>query len=362
MNVAIVYDRVNKWGGAERVLLELHEMFPKAPLYTSVYSHKKAKWAKVFKVKTSFLQKLKFLRDKHELLGLFMPIAFESFNFDKYDLVISVTSESAKGVITGKNTKHICICLTPTRYLWSDYNNYFKNKLFKLISYPAVFYLRKWEKIAIKRPDLIIAISENIRRKIKKYYSLESSVIYPPASSILLEKKITYPLEIDYFLVVSRLVSYKKIDLVVKAASSLNLPLIVIGRGVESSYLKSLAGKNVKFIDYVSDDLLRGYLKRAKALIYPSEEDFGIGMVEAQLHGTPVIAFNKGASKEIIIEGKTGEFFNKQTVPSLKDVLKNFKKGKYNSKDCYSNGLRFSNSKFRITLKKYIQNAIMSNS
>ena len=361
MKVAIVYDRVNKWGGAERVLLELHKIFPEASLYTSVYSPKNAKWAHIFKVKTTFLQKFSFLRDKHELLGVFMPIAFESFDFSKFDLVISVTSEAAKGIITGNNTKHICICLTPTRYLWSDYDKYFKNYLFKLFSYPAVFYLRKWEKIAIKRPDRIIAISYYIKRKIKKYYKVDSDVIYPPASSLLDESGITKPKEKDYYLVVSRLVPYKRIDIPVRAATKLKLPLIVIGKGSEKQNLKAIAGKNVKFIDFASDDLLRGYLKNAKALIYPSEEDFGIGMVEAQLHGIPVIAFKKGASKEIIISGKTGEFFEKQSADSLANVLKNFKKDKYNEKDCYNNGLRFSSGNFRRELSRYIKNAIINN-
>lgn len=361
MKVAIVYDRVNKWGGAERVLLELHKMFPNAPLYTSLYSSQKAKWAHVFRIKTSFLQKISFLRDRHELLGVFMPVAFESFDFSDFDLVISVTSESAKGIITGKNTVHICICLTPTRYLWSDYDKYFENKFFKLISYPAVLYLKKWEKMAIKRPDRIIAISQHIKKRIKKYYKVDSDVIYPPASSLLSEGRITKPTEKDYYLVVSRLVPYKRIDIPVKAASKLKLPLIVIGRGAEKQNLKAIAAKNVKFIDFASDDLIRGYLKNAKALIYPSEEDFGIGMVEAQLHGTPVIAFSKGASKEIIISGKTGEFFEKQSADSLVLVLKKFKKDKYNKKDCYKNGLRFSNKKFRDKLSQYIKDAIINN-
>jgi len=361
MKVAIVYDRINKWGGAERVLLELHKIFPDAPLYTSLYAPEKAKWAEVFEVRPSFLQKLKFLRDKHELLGVFMPIAFESFDFSKFDLVISVTSESAKGVITNKDTKHICICLTPTRYLWSDYDIYFKSNLFKIITFPVVFYLKKWERIAIKRPDGVIAISENIKEKIKQYYDVDSHVIYPPSSSILNTRKIVLPNEKNYFLVVSRLVPHKRIDLAVKAVNRSKTNLIIIGKGVEEGNLKSIAGKNVKFIKSVSDSELRGYLKNAKALIYPSEEDFGIGMVEAQLHGAPVVAYRKGAAKEIIKEGKTGEFFKEQTVRSLSRVLKTIKKDKYNERDCYNNGLRFSNQKFRKNLSTYIENAIINN-
>lgn len=361
MKVALVYDRVNKWGGAERVLLELHKIFPDAPLYTSVYSKSKAPWAKEFKIHTSFLQKIKFVRDKHELLGALMPLAFESFNFGKYDLVISVTSESAKGIITMNNTKHICICLTPTRYLWSDYGTYFKSNILKTMSYPVVLYLKHWDRIAAKRPDYIIAISKSIQSKIKKYYNLESSLIYPPASSIIETKKIDYPEDKEYFLVVSRLVPYKRIDLPVSACAQLSAPLIIIGKGIEKANLKSISGEKTRFVDYVNDSQLRGYLKNAKALIYPSEEDFGIGMVEAQLHGLPVIAFNKGASKEIVIAGKTGEFFEKQTVASLVKVLKKFKKDKYNKKDCYENGLRFSNEKFKKEILKLVKDAIMNN-
>ncbi len=358
MNVAIVYDRVNKWGGAERVLLALHEMFPGAPLYTSLYSPQKAKWARKFEVRTSFLQRLKFLRDKHELLGLFMPIAFESFDFSEFDLVISVTSESAKGIITPPQVKHICICLTPTRYLWSEYGQYFKNPIFRFITSPLVWYLKKWELVAIQRPDYIIAISQNIQRKIGKFYGKKSDVIYPPASSILQEENIIEPQNKDYLLVVSRLVPYKKIDIVVKAANELNLPLVVVGKGIEEQYLREIAGKTVQFKRSVRDDVLRGYLKNAKVLIYPSEEDFGIGMVEAQLHGTPVIAFRKGAASEIVVPGETGELFEQQTAGSLIAVLKKFNATSYNRDRCRKNGMRFSNQVFKSALTRYIRKVI----
>src|SRR3990167_8750422 len=155
MKVALVYDRVNKWGGAERVLLALHKIFPDAPLYTSVYDERKAAWEKVFRVKTSFLQNFPFASENHEYYALLMPLAFESFSFDEYDLVISVTSEAAKGIITKPGTRHICYCLTPTRYLWSGYDEYFKNSFFRFISKPIILYLRLWDKKAAKRPDVI---------------------------------------------------------------------------------------------------------------------------------------------------------------------------------------------------------------
>lgn len=184
MRVAIVYDRVNKWGGAERVLLTLHEMFPSAPLYTSVYNPNSAAWAKVFpKIYTSFLQNFPLAKSSHELYAVLMPLAFESFDFDKYDLVVSVTSEAAKGIITKPGTKHICYMLTPTRYLWSGYEVYFKNPILKFISKPVINYLRSWDKVAASRPDEIIAISTEVQKRIKKYYNRESKIIFPPATA-----------------------------------------------------------------------------------------------------------------------------------------------------------------------------------
>lgn len=183
LKTAIVYDRVNKWGGAERVLLTLHKMFPKAPLYTSVYDSKKASWAKVFpQIHTSFLQNIPFAKSNHELLAPFMPFVFSRFNFDEFDLVISVTSEAAKGIKTGPNTLHICYCLTPTRYLWSHYDDYFKNPILKFMSKPIINLLRSWDIKASKNPDVMIAISTEVQKRIKKYYKRDSKIIFPPCT------------------------------------------------------------------------------------------------------------------------------------------------------------------------------------
>ena len=181
MRVALVYDRVNKWGGAERVLLALNKIFPKADLFTSVYNKEKAEWAKVFNVKTTFLQKFPLAKSSHQFYATLMPIAFENLNFEGYDLVISVTSESAKGIITKPETLHICYCLTPNRYLWSSFDDYFTNPLLRFISKPAVSYLRMWDKTSAQRPDKYIAISTAVKDRIKKYYGKDSEVIYPPS-------------------------------------------------------------------------------------------------------------------------------------------------------------------------------------
>lgn len=356
MKVAIVYDRVNKIGGAERVLESLKDIFPQATLYTSVFNKKSAPWAKKFKIRTSFLQKLPLLNQKHELIPYLMPLAFESFNFKGFDLVISVTSEAAKGVIVPPNTTHICICLTPTRYLWSGYSSYFKNGLLKTIGLPFIWYLRKWDLAASRRPDHFIAISETVQKRIKKYYGRESKVVYPPSDRLYREKhkKVTVP-EKDYFLVVSRLVDYKRIDLAVQACTKLKLPLVVIGTGSEFEKLDALSGETVIFKGKVSDEELIAYYKNCRALIFPGIEDFGITMVEAQLAGKPVIAFKKGGASEIVKGDTTGVFFDHQTVGSLTNALLKFKDSRYNVEDCIENAKQFSERNFKREFLAYLK-------
>ncbi len=353
MKVALVYDRVNKWGGAERVLLALHKIFPDADLYTSVYNPQKAEWAKVFTVNTSFLQNFPFASSSHEMYATLMPMAFESFSFDGYDLVISVTSEAAKGIITKPGTFHLCYCLTPTRYLWSGYNDYFKNPLLRFFSKPAVSYLKTWDKIASKRPDKYVAISSEVQKRIKKYYGEDSEIIFPPIqllnhkSSIRQAQDINQKKTESFFLVVSRLVYYKRVDIAVKAFNKLNLPLKIIGSGGEESKLKSMAGKNIEFLGNLTDNELSFYYKNCRALIFPGKEDFGLVMAEAQSFGKPVIAYKSGGAIDIVKEGITGEFFKDQTEESLIEALELFTNKSYNTKLCEENSLRFSFDNFK---------------
>ena len=353
--VALVYDRVNKWGGAERVLLTLHEMFPDAPLYTSLYDEKKAPWAKVFpKVYTSFLQKIPFAKSNHELFGWLMPFVFESFCFDKYDLIISVTSEAAKGIITKPKTRHICYCLTPTRYLWSHYDLYFKNPIMRRISKPIVRYLRSWDKIAAQRPDRIIAISSEVARRIKKYYDRDSEIIYPPVETP--EVAIVNHSRGGYFLIVSRLVYYKRVDLAIKAFNKLKLPLVIVGSGSQINNLKLMAKNNIKFAGEVSEDKLVEYYKNAKALIMSQEEDFGIASVEAQSFGVPVIAFKKGGVLDTVVEGRTGIFFLKQEVDSIVSAVAQFNERPiFDRPSLVENAYRFSEKVFKQKLEEFIK-------
>lgn len=343
--VAIVYDRVNKWGGAERVLLALHEIFPKAPLYTSVYDPVKAPWAKVFPaVKTSFLQKIPFTRSNHEFLGTFMPLAFESFDFSEYDLVISVTSEAAKGIKTEGKTKHICYCLTPTRYLWSGYSEYFKSGFFRSFTKPVVWLLRRWDKIAAGRPDIFVGISKEVQKRIKKYYNKNSVVIFPPVDVLRTGKRVTP----EYYLIVSRLdYGYKKVDLAIRAFNKLGLPLVIVGTGREERLLRKLAKDNIKFTGRVSEKKLHEYFLGAKALVMPQEEDFGITAVEAQSVGVPVIAYKKGGVLDTVISGKTGIFFDKQTDMALEKAVMAFQKKKFDKGTIIKNSLKFSKRRFK---------------
>jgi glycosyltransferase involved in cell wall biosynthesis len=363
--VALVYDRVNKWGGAERVLLALNKIFPKAPLYTAVYNPQTASWAQKFKVIPSFLQKFPFAKVQHEFYPWLTPLAFESFDFSQFDLVVSLTSAEAKGIITRPETFHLCYCLTPTRYLWSGRNDYFKSPGFGDLDFLArsamsfVFpYLSKWDKIAGQRPDYFLAISKNVQRRIKKYYGRDSELIYPPVN---LEKfkfsavKPCLPAK-NFFLIVSRLIPYKRIDIAIEAFNRLGLPLKIIGIGSDLTRLKKLARTNIEFLGQLTDNLLLRYYYSCRAVICPQEEDLGLVPLEAQACGKPVVSFRGGGALETVIKSKTGEFFYPQTAEALFRLIKRFKPEKFKPQACQKNAEKFSQKVF---IKKF-ENKIRS--
>ena len=351
MKIALVYDRVNKIGGAERVLCALHEIFPDAPLYTAVYNPKQATWARGWEVHASFLNSFPLARTTHELYPWLTPLAFETLDLSSYDLVISVTSAEAKGIITKPTTAHLCYCLTPTRYLWSDHQLHYERLpvLLRPLTKPVFSYLRAWDKIASQRPDRMIAISKTVQQRITKYYQRQSEVIYPPVDVEKFRRPAfqgkRLPFE-DYFLLVSRLVPYKRLDIAVEAAKALNHPLVIVGTGMDEGRLKRLAGKNVTFVSKLTDGELVLYYQRCRALIFPQEEDFGLTVVEAQAAGKPVIAFNKGGATEIIQEGKTGLFFSRQSATSLIRALREFESTRFDDQDCRRNVLHFNKERF----------------
>ncbi len=365
MKVALVYDRVNKFGGAERILLALHELWPEAPLYTSVYNPKTAPWAKVFKIIPSFLQKFPGAKSNHEYYAALMPLAFESFNFDDYEVVISVTSEAAKGIITKPRTLHLCYCLTPTRYLWSGYEEYFGNRWLRLLMKPVTTSLKNWDEIAAQRPDEYIVISKTVQERIKKYYGRESEVVYPPVNTNKFKVPHFAPMFIGasrgkqnskYFLVVSRLVKYKKIDLAIEAFNRLGWQLKVVGTGREMGNLRKKAGKSIEFLGNLTDEALLNYYQNCQAIIFPQEEDFGIVPLEAQGCGKPVIAYRAGGATETVIEGKTGVFFNEPKTESLVKALEEFKERKeFRPEACREQAEKFSQERFKIEFKRALE-------
>lgn len=356
MKIALIYDRVNKFGGAEQVLLALRTAFPQAPLYTAVYNAQTASWAKPFNVKPSFLQHLPFARLHHEFFPMLTPMAFESFNLSDYDVVISVTSAEAKAVITSPKTLHLCYCLTPTRYLWSHRKRYQKDGLMGKALQVFLNRLQQNDLVYAQRPDQYLAISTEVGKRIKRYYNRDSKVIFPPVDT----KFYSHPrpklnfLPQNYFIAVSRLVSYKHLDLAIKAFNRLKLPLVIVGRGKDESRLKAIASKYIIFIPQLSREELSSALQHAQAFILPNHEDFGIAAVEAQSAGIPVIAYNRGGSLDTVTS-QAGVFFARLTVDSLVSGVKRFNARAFSKSLLVKNSKRFDQAIFINQIKSYVE-------
>lgn len=351
MKIALVYDRVNKFGGAERVLLALHQLWPQAPLFTAVYSPRHSRWADPISVRPSFLNHFPFARTHHELYPWLTPLAFESFNLSRFDVVISVTSAEAKAVITPPQTLHLCYCLTPTRYLWSHYQHYFKDPILG-------FGLKLWHRrlqaddlIYSRRPDQYLAISQTVSERIKQYYHQDARVIFPPVET----EKFSFSPAKEYYLVVSRLVSYKKIALAIKACNQLQEKLVIVGAGREKKALQKLSGPTIKFVGLVSEEKLAAYYQRCRALIMPQEEDFGISSLECQASGKPVIAYRQGGARETIVNNQTGIFFSRQTVDSLINAMKQSKARDWDKNIIQSQAKKFDQAVFKTQFKQLVE-------
>lgn len=327
--IAIVYDWFDTWGGVERVLLTLHEIFPHAVFYTSYFDKKKAAWAKNLDLKTSFMQRLPSFIKKNRMLSFpFFPYAFESFDLSAFDLVISVSSLFAKSVITKPSSIHICYLLTPPRYLWFAQKLYFASFSKKIFSRLFLTRYKKYDLIAANRPDFYINISKAVSERAKTFYQKDSKVIYPPFDteywSTITPRPPIHPPNRPFFLIVSRLEPYKRVDLAISVFNKLKKNVIIVGKGSEEKKLKKATHTPIRFMHDISDEELSYLYTHAEALVMPQEEDFGYASLEAQFFGCPVIAFGKGGSLETISEGKTGIFFDEQTPRSLSKALEKF--------------------------------------
>jgi len=350
MKVALVYDRVNKFGGAERVLQALHQLYPDAPLYTLVHSPQHATWSRGIKIIPSFFNNFPFFRTHHELLAPLADLAFETFSFNDYQMVISVTSANAKAIITKPDTFHLCYCLTPTRYLWQDFAEYQQDWKMKILPSSVQDRLRDNDFITAQRPDAYLAISQEVKKRIKCHYHRSADVIYPAIDDQFLSQQKLLPFsQRQSYLLVSRLVPYKKVDLAVQVFNRLQLPLTIIGTGSEQKRLRQLARDNITFAGQVTDRQLISHYRHAKALIFPQHEDFGLVPLEAQASGTPVIAYSRGGALETVVDGKTGLFFSQQTPGSLLKVVQQFDSGQHHIKAdlCRQQAAKFSQTRFK---------------
>ncbi len=357
MKVALLHDHLNQVGGAEKVLLAFHELFPKAPVYTLNYNEETTKG--IFKhldIRTSFIQKLPLAKNHFKWYLPWMPAAVENFDLTDYDVVLSDCSALIKGVITRSDTLHICYCHTPTRYLWSDTHRYTEE-----LNQPAIIkkmlplYLKKlriWDRLAADRVEKYIANSQFVAQRIKKYYKRDSVVIHPPVETSRFQQADHFE---NFYLLVSRLRPYKRVDLAIQAFNNLKIPLKIVGTGEEESKLKKLAGPTIEFLGALTDEKLKDLYSRCRAFINPQEEDFGIAAVEAMAAGRPVIAYKAGGAKESVIEGKTGVFFEEQTWEDLADAVVRFKPEQFNPKAIRKHASQFDVEQFKGKIKDIVE-------
>lgn len=354
--VALVASWLNQYGGAERVLEVLHGMFPAAPVYTSIYAPQAMPAAyRSWDIRASFMQRLPFVMRRHQLFLPLYPWAFESMAVDGYDVVVSNTSAFAHGIKTGSGTPHICYCLTPARFLW-DYDGYVRREQLggaaRAILPTVIERLRRWDYAAAQRVTHFVAISQLVAERIKKFYGRESSVIYPPLNS---DSYMPSSGHDDYFLIVSRLVPYKRIDLAVQACSRLGAPLVVIGDGRDRAALERMAGPTVRFLGRLPDAEVKEHLRRCKAFIFPGEEDFGLAPLEAMASGRPVIAYAAGGALETVVDGKTGAFFYESTVDALLSVIRSFRAERYEAVAVRRHAEGFDRSVFSARLRAFVK-------
>ncbi|HAU32663.1 MAG TPA: glycosyl transferase [Desulfotomaculum sp.] len=365
MKTALVHDWLVTIGGSEKCLEIFHGLFPEAPLYTLVYNQKSAQELGFDdnQVHASFLQRFPKAQKWYRKYLPFYPLAVEQFDLKDYDLILSSSHAAAKGVLTRTGQMHICYCHTPMRYAWDLTHEYLRDHgLDRGIKGMAarffLHYLRQWDSLTANRVDFFIANSQYTARRIWRVYRRKADVIYPPV-------EINCPLckKEDYFLFVSRLVPYKRADLVVASFTELGLPLVVIGDGPHLNKCVQSAGKNIKFLGYQENNVVKEMMSKARALVFAAEEDFGIVPVEAQACGTPVIAYGRGGILETVIPIKdqnqdeaTGIFFQEQSVNSLTAAVQEFlgAEGKFNSKVLRERARLFSKERFVNQIKNYI--------
>lgn len=366
MKVAIVHDWLVTYGGAETWVDLILKIYPDADIYTLVYDKKKMKdHFKNNRIYTSKIQKIPFATKIYTKLLKFMPKAFESFDFSGYDLVICSSSSCAKGVITPPSVPQIAYIHSPMRYAWDLFFDYRKrsNAITRHFMDKWMSQIRLWDYVSSQRIDTVVANSKYIARRIKKFWNIDAQVIYSPVN-IHRFFPAAKDCHEDFYIAFSRLVLYKRIDIAIDACKKCNKKLVVIGGGPLEKELRLRASgcPQITFTGRVSDEVLRGYLQKCRALIFCAEEDFGLVPLEAQACGRPVIAYRKGGSCETVVDGKTGVFFDEQNADSAADAIRHFEslddKGTFKSRAIVTHARTFSEERFIAEFKKAVADTI----
>ena len=360
MKIALATEILTQYGGGERVLDAFLGIWPEAPIFTLVYDpNKMGRYYGRYDVRPSFIQKLPGMPSNYKWSLPLMPKATESFDFSEFDVVLSNSSAYIKGIVTRPPTVHVAYVLTPTRYLWSDHDEYVQNApipgWLRPLMPPVFAYLKWWDLRAAQRADVMIGDSKTVAHRIKKYYNRTANgAIFPPVDTNRFQpaKKIG-----DYWLVVARQEPYKRTDLAIAAAVQLGLKLVVAGGGTRVGELQKLAGPTITFVGRVSDEELAKLYAEAIGLIFPQEEDAGITPLESMAAGRPVLAYGQGGAKETVVPGQTGEFFATQTVASLAEALSKFDPGRYDSAKIRHHAEQFDTKVFQTKIRQVVQEA-----
>ncbi|HLI51227.1 MAG TPA: glycosyltransferase [Thermomicrobiaceae bacterium] len=355
--VALVHDYLNQNGGAERVVEALHDLYPEAPVYTSIYAPElMPALYRDWDIRTSFMQHLPGIHRHHQPYLPLYPFAFNRFRLNGYDLVLSSSSAWGKGVKVGPGTLHICYCHAPMRFAW-DFSGYAERERLggwqRRALTPMLGWLRQWDRRTAAGVDAFIANSGIIAERIKRYWGRDATVINPPVDLTGLRPAAPDEIE-DYFLVLSRLVPYKRIDVVVAAFTALGLPLKVAGDGRARAELERIAGPNVRFLGPVSDEEKAWLLARCQAAIFPGEDDFGIAQVEVQASGRPAIALARGGSLDTVVDGVTGILFEPRSIEGVVEAVRRFQRTAFSVDAIINNARRFSRERFEGEIRAFV--------
>ena len=357
MRIAIVHEWLTTMGGADRVVQIIHEIFPSAPMFCLVYNPKTMPDAfRAMDIRTSFIQRLPFARSHHRVYLPLYPLAAEQFDLSDFDVVISSSHCCAHNVLTRPDAFHLCYCHTPMRYAWDMYHSYLKS--LPTVARPAAAVLlsiiRHWDYVSAQRVDKFVANSSAVRQRIEKHYGRPAAVLFPPADVSFFRPAPEHDQPGDYFFIMARHVSYKRVDLAVAAFNTLGLPLLVAGTGPETARLAKMARPNVRFLGTISNDDARRYMAHCRAFIHPQEEDFGITAVEAQACGRPVIAYGRGGALDTVIDGVTGSFFSEQTAEALAEAVRTFDHRQFDPRVIRQHAASFNTDDFKRKFRQLV--------